>query len=98
MRAVSWGRSSSARRSICSAAPLRDGCAAGSRASPDLIVRAAVGRHAMATAITPEHPASPDATALIAELDAHLTPLYASESRHGFSVQKLIADAVAFFV
>ena len=52
----------------------------------------------MATAITPEHPASPDATALIAELDAHLTPLYRSESRHGFSVQKLIADAVAFFV
>ena len=52
----------------------------------------------MATAITPEHPANPDATALIAELDAHLTPLYPSESRHGFSVQKLIADAVAFFV
>lgn len=48
--------------------------------------------------ITPEHPASPDATALITELDAHLTPLYPSESRHGFSVQKLIADAVAFFV
>ena len=52
----------------------------------------------MAALITPEHPASPDATALIAELDAHLTPLYPSESRHGFSVQKLIADAVAFFV
>src|SRR4030095_10381637 len=52
----------------------------------------------MATAITPEHPASPDATALIAELDAHLEPLYPSASRHGFSVQKLIADAVAFFV
>ncbi len=28
----------------------------------------------------------------------HLTPLYPSESRHGFSVQKLIADAVAFSV
>lgn len=52
----------------------------------------------MPAVITPEHPASPDATALIAELDAHLTPLYRSESRHGFSVQKLIADAVAFFV
>jgi putative acetyltransferase len=52
----------------------------------------------MAAVIAPEHPASPDATALIAELDAHLTPLYPSESRHGFSVQKLIADAVAFFV
>ena len=52
----------------------------------------------MAAVIAPEHPASRDATALIAELDAHLTPLYPSESRHGFSVQKLIADAVAFFV
>jgi len=35
---------------------------------------------------------------LIAELDALLEPIYPSESRHGFSVQKLIADAVAFFV
>jgi len=52
----------------------------------------------MAVVITSEHPGSPEATALIAELDAHLTPLYPSESRHGFSVQKLIADAVAFFV
>jgi putative acetyltransferase len=52
----------------------------------------------MAAVITAEHPASPDATALITELDGHLTPLYPSESRHGFSVQKLIADAVAFFV
>ena len=52
----------------------------------------------MPTVITAEHPASADATALIAELDAHLTPLYPSESRHGFSVQKLITDAVAFFV
>jgi putative acetyltransferase len=52
----------------------------------------------MAAVITPENPASPDAIALIAELDAHLTRLYPSESRHGFSVQKLIADDVAFFV
>jgi GNAT superfamily N-acetyltransferase len=52
----------------------------------------------MAATIAPEHPASPDATALIAELDAHLEPLYARESRHGFSVQKLIADSVVFFV
>ncbi len=52
----------------------------------------------MTPIITQEHPATPDATALIAELDAHLEPLYPSESRHGFSVQKLIADSVAFFV
>jgi putative acetyltransferase len=48
--------------------------------------------------IEPAHPTSADATALIAELDALLEPLYPSESRHGFSVEKLIADAVAFFV
>ena len=52
----------------------------------------------VAVVITPEHPASPDATALIAELDAHLEPLYPRESQHGFSVERLIADAVAFFV
>ena len=52
----------------------------------------------MPVVISPEHPAHPDATALIAELDAHLEPLYARESRHGFSVEKLITDGVAFFV
>lgn len=35
---------------------------------------------------------------MIAELDAVLNPLYPSESRHGFSVSRLIADGVAFFV
>jgi ribosomal protein S18 acetylase RimI-like enzyme len=52
----------------------------------------------MAVVILPEHPASPDATALITELDAYLEPLYARESRHGFSVERLVAEAVAFFV
>ena len=52
----------------------------------------------MAPVITSENPAAPDAANLIAELDAHLEPLYPSESRHGFSVQKLIADSIAFFV
>jgi putative acetyltransferase len=52
----------------------------------------------MAVIISPEHPATSDATALITELDAYLEPLYARESRHGFSVARLIADAVAFFV
>src|SRR4051794_16308690 len=52
----------------------------------------------MTVVITAEDPASPDARALIRELDAHLDPLYARESRHGFSVEKLIEDAVAFFV
>jgi GNAT superfamily N-acetyltransferase len=48
--------------------------------------------------ITRENPASPEASALIAELDAVLEPLYPRESRHGFSVERLIADSVDFFV
>ena len=52
----------------------------------------------MPAIITREHPDSPDAVALITELEAHLEPLYPRESRHGYSVEKLIAQAVAFFV
>jgi ribosomal protein S18 acetylase RimI-like enzyme len=52
----------------------------------------------MATEILARRADSPDAVALIEELDAALAPLYAIESRHGFSVAKLIADGVAFFV
>jgi putative acetyltransferase len=50
------------------------------------------------TLITAERPDAPDATALIQELDAHLTPLYPSASRHGLSVEKLLREQVAFFV
>ena len=52
----------------------------------------------MATTITAERPDSPDATALITELDAELEPRYPRESRHGYAVEKLIAENVAFFV
>ena len=52
----------------------------------------------MPVVITMERPDSADAVALMAELDAILTPLYPDESRHGFSVERLIADGVAFFV
>jgi GNAT superfamily N-acetyltransferase len=52
----------------------------------------------MSVTITPERPDSADAVALITELDAHLGPLYPCESRHGYSVAKLIAQSVAFFV
>jgi putative acetyltransferase len=52
----------------------------------------------MTTDITPERPDTIDAKALIAELEAQLEPFYPRESRHGFSVEKLIAEAVAFFV
>lgn len=50
------------------------------------------------TLITPERPDTDDARALILELEAHLEPLYPSESRHGYAVDKLIAQGVAFFL
>jgi putative acetyltransferase len=52
----------------------------------------------MTVVIQPERPDSPDAIALIEELEAHLAPQYPSESRHGLSVDRLIAESVAFFV
>lgn len=52
----------------------------------------------MPAIVTLERPDSPDAIALISELDAILSPLYPSESRHGYSVEKLLVQAVAFFV
>ena len=52
----------------------------------------------MPTSITPERPDTADARALIAELEAQLEPLYPRESRHGYSVDKLVAEAVAFFL
>ena len=48
--------------------------------------------------ITLERPDTADARTLIAELEAYLVPLYPSESRHGYSVEKLIAEGVAFFL
>jgi putative acetyltransferase len=50
------------------------------------------------TIITSERPDSSDARMLVAELEAHLEPLYPATSRHGYSVEKLIAQSVAFFV
>ena len=52
----------------------------------------------MPTCITLERPDTADARALISELEALLEPLYPRESRHGYSVEKLIAEAVAFFL
>lgn len=48
--------------------------------------------------IRAERPDTADAVDLIKELDATLQPLYPAESCHGFSVEKLVAQAVAFFV
>ncbi|HEY0551657.1 MAG TPA: GNAT family N-acetyltransferase [Verrucomicrobiae bacterium] len=52
----------------------------------------------MSAIIARERPDTPDAISLLNELDAHLEPLYPSESRHGFSVDKLLAEGVAFFL
>jgi len=52
----------------------------------------------MAITINQERPDTPDAIALIDELEAHLAPFYPRESRHGYSVDKLLAQGVAFFL
>jgi len=52
----------------------------------------------MATVVSLESPDTDDARALIEELEGELEPLYPSESRHGYSVDKLLAGGVAFFV
>lgn len=52
----------------------------------------------MPAMITPERPDTLDAQALIAELESELAPFYPSESRHGYSVERLRAEAVAFFL
>jgi GNAT superfamily N-acetyltransferase len=52
----------------------------------------------MSVEITHERPDSEAAMELIAELEAHLSPLYPAESRHGYSVEKLLGEGVAFFV
>jgi putative acetyltransferase len=52
----------------------------------------------MSAIITAESPDQLDAAQLIAELQTHLEPFYPPESRHGFSVDRLITEGVAFFV
>jgi len=52
----------------------------------------------MPAVIVEERPDSPAASQLIAELEAILNPLYAPESRHGLSVEKLLRERVPFFV
>lgn len=55
-------------------------------------------REHASTFIELERADSADARALIAELEGELDPLYPEESRHGYSVDKLLQEAVAFFV
>jgi putative acetyltransferase len=52
----------------------------------------------MPALITQERPDTPDAIGLITELEAHLEARYPSESRHGLSVERLLAEDVAFFL
>ena len=52
----------------------------------------------MSIVITRERPDSPDASALVLELEAHLEPFYPQASRHGYSIEKLITQDVALFV
>ncbi len=52
----------------------------------------------MLLSIARERPNTADASKLIEELEAVLNPLYAEESRHGYSVGKLIREGVHFFV
>jgi len=53
----------------------------------------------MPSTIVEERPDSADAMQLITELDAHLAGhAYPQESRHAFSIEKLVREGVAFFV
>jgi GNAT superfamily N-acetyltransferase len=52
----------------------------------------------MTITIVREQPNTSDAVTLINELEAYLEPMYPQESRHGYSIEKLLAEDVAFFV
>jgi GNAT superfamily N-acetyltransferase len=52
----------------------------------------------MSNIITQERPDTPDAILLINEVEAHLAPLYPAASRHGFSIERLLAEDVPFFI
>jgi putative acetyltransferase len=50
------------------------------------------------TVIAAERADSADAVPLITELEAELAQHYPAESRHGYNVEKLLREGVAFFV
>jgi putative acetyltransferase len=52
----------------------------------------------MSISIVAERPDSPDAALLVTELETHLESFYPPESRHGFSVERLVAEGVPFFL
>lgn len=57
-----------------------------------------VDRRAEAAQLALERPDSAEAVELIGELEAHLASFYPAESRHGYSVEKLLREGVAFYV
>jgi GNAT superfamily N-acetyltransferase len=69
------------------------GCPAGPRN-----LRPAWHDSAMAVTVDRERPDAPEVSAIIVELEDHLAGQYPAESRHGFSVERLIADDVHLFV
>lgn len=52
----------------------------------------------MSIAIANVRPDSETAVQLIDELEATLSPYYPDESRHGYNVEKLLHESVAFFI
>ncbi len=52
----------------------------------------------MPVVIDRERPDTPDAVALVTELEDGLAAAYPEQSRHGFSVERLVAEGVRFFV
>ena len=52
----------------------------------------------MSVTIQSERPDTAEASRLIEELEAILSPMYPVESRHGYSINKLIEQKVEFFV
>ncbi len=52
----------------------------------------------MAIVIAQERPDAEEVRALIDELQGYLAPLYPQSSQHGLSVERLVAERVAFFV
>ena len=52
----------------------------------------------MTIMISPARPDSPEAAALILELERVLEPLYPQASRHGYSIDKLLREGVTFCV
>jgi len=52
----------------------------------------------MPITITQQNPGNPSVRVMITELESYLDVLYPPENQHGFSIEKLIKENVAFFV